>query len=712
MISKSSRFNRREPDEAFSLLALWRVLSYRRTTIAWFSIAVFTTTLAVCLVSRPKYAAESNLEINPENASAIDLSTGPADTESEYAVTLATQANVIASDTLALEVIQNLNLEQVDKQRSHFFYSRPADGDSLPLEQSAVRRTRALKTFHKNLSIHVVGGTRILQVRYLDRDPVLAATIVNTLINDYLEQYFQTRYTATHQASEWLGKQLADLKNDVQVSQQKLVDYQKQAGIVGESETHNVVTAKLEELNKQLSEAEANRIVKQAVWQLARTGDPELISSIAGNSFVEGVSTGGNAAQLGLLPTLRGQEAQLKADIAQASARLGPAFPKLQRMNSELRDLKSSIAVEVERIALRAQNDYIAAKNAEDMERALFEKQKQEANKLNDSAIQYGILKREADSGRDLYEGLLGKLKQAGVLAGLRSSNIIVLDPARPAAQPASPNYSLNLPLGLLAGVLGGIACALIKDSIDQTIHTPQDIERIAGLKVLGVIPKTRAEELNSPEVSERFRALRSAIVLSTSGLPPKVILLTSSVAHEGKTTVSRNLARVLAQQGNRVLLVDADLRRPSIPGDLNGKPGLGDSLIAQGLPDVQDLGGGLHLVAAGTSSPCSADVLGTPAMNAFIASWRNPFDYVLLDTPPVLSVTDAVVLSRSADAVLIVVRADSTNGDALLRTHEILEQSRATVLGAVINGMDFRSPSYAHYYGTTYSATAGEDLA
>jgi UDP-2-acetamido-3-amino-2,3-dideoxy-glucuronate N-acetyltransferase len=332
MISKPSRYNHLEPDEAFSLRALWRVLSYRRATIAWITLAMFATTFTVCLVRSPQYAAESNLEINPENASAVDLSTGTADAESEYAVTLATQANVLASDTLALQVIQQLNLEQVEKQRSHLFFSKRADDDSLPLEQSPVRRTRMLKRFHKNLSIHVLGGTRILQVRCLDRDPALAATIVNTLVNDYLEQYFQTRYTATHQASEWLSRQLAELKNDVEVSQQRLVDYQRQAGILGESETHNVVTAKLEELNKQLSGAEANRIVKQAVWQLAKTGDPELISSIAGSSFVQGVSAGGNAAQLGLLPALRSQEAQLKADIAQTAARLGPAFPKLQHV--------------------------------------------------------------------------------------------------------------------------------------------------------------------------------------------------------------------------------------------------------------------------------------------------------------------------------------------------------------------------------------------
>ena len=711
MISKPSRYHHLDPDDAFSLRDLWHVLSFRRATIAWITIAIFATTLTVCLVRSPQYVAESDLEINPENASAVDLSTGPADVESEYAVTLATQANVLASDTLALQVIQQLSLEQAEKQRSHLFFSKRADDDSLPLENSPVRRTRMLKQFHKHLSVHVLGGTRILQVRCLDRDPALAATIVNTLVNDYLEQYFQTRYTATRQASEWLSKQLADLKNDVEVSQQRLVDYQRQAGILGESETHNVVTAKLEELNKQLSGAEANRIVKQAVWQLAKTGDPELISSIAGSSFVQGVGTGGNAAQLGLLPALRAQEAQLKADIAQTSARLGPAFPKLQQMNRQLSELQASIALEVGRIASRAQNDYVAAKNAEDMERALFEKQKQEANKLNDSAIQYGILKREVDSSRDLYEGLLGKLKQAGVLAGLRSSNIVVLDPARPSAQPASPDYALNLSLGLLAGLLGGIVCALLKDSFDTAIHTPNDIQRISNLRVLGVIPQVRVEALGSPAVSEQFRALRTAVILSKSDVPARVVLIASAIPHEGKTTVSMNLARVLAQQGNRVLLVDADLRRPSIPGELIGNSGLSNSLTKQDQPCVQDLGDGLHLVVAGPPIPCPAEMLGSSAMNALITGWRQTYEYVVLDTPPVLSVTDAVVLADSADAVLIVVRADSTSGESFLRAQEILEQSRAPVLGAVINGMDFRSPGYAHYYGTTYSLPAvGKD--
>ena len=654
-----------------------------------------------------KYAAQSEIEINPETPGALDLENTPAVAQPDYAVTLATQADVLQSDTLALRAIEQLHLEPA--AATHFPFSH-ADDQTLPLDQSPARRTGALKKFHRNLRVHVVGGTRILQVEYLDRDPATAAAVVNTLINDYLDQYFQTRYTATHQASEWLAGQLDDLKGDVETSQQRLADYQKQTGILGESETNNVVMAKLEDLNRQLSAAQANRIVKQAVWQLARTGDPELISSVAGSSFVQGVSA--NPAQLGLLPGLRAQEAQLKSDIAQASARLGPSFPKIVQMKSQLADLETSIDREVQRIAARAQNDYLAAKNAEDMERALFEKQKQEANKLNDSAIQYGILKRQVDASRDLYEGLLGKLKQASLLAGLRSSNIVVVDPARPADKPTTPNYLLNLLLGLGTGLLGGVGFALIQDSTDRAIHSPTDIRRVAGLRCLAVIPRRSAAPASDLAMAESFRALRTSLLLSNVDRPPQVILISSALPGEGKTTVSVHLARVLASQGSRVLLIDTDLRRPGIHLELGTESSaLGmSSVLADPEADpasapIQDLGDGLHVLYAGARPPFPAEMLGSRRMSLALAAWRDRFDYIVLDTPPCLAFTDAVVLSRCVDAVCLVVRANSTSSEALLRAHELFEGNRTASIGAVVNGMNFRSGEYAHYFGHRYPA-------
>jgi polysaccharide biosynthesis transport protein len=697
-------------ERPFSLLDLWRIFVIRRATIGWITAASVVLALAVSLCMTRKYAAQSEIEINAENPAALELTNSPSAAEQgEYAVDLATQASVLQSDTLALQVMQQLKLDARDRARFTLFRS---PDDLLPLEQSAEKRTRLLKRFHRNLSVHVVGGTRLIEVRYTDRDPATAAAAVNTLIGDYLEQYFQTRYSATHQASDWLSKQLADLKNDVEVSQQRLADYQKQTGILGESETNNVVMAKLEELNRQLSAAEANRIVKQAVWQLAKTGDPELISSVAGTSFMQGVGSAANPSQLGLLPGLRAQEAQLKSEIAQTSARLGPSFPKLVQMKSQLADLQHSIDLEIGKIAARAENDFVAANNAEAMERALFERQKQEANQLNDSAIQYGILKREVDANRDLYQGMLGKFKQAGVLAGLRSSNIVVVDPARPGAKPSSPDYPLNLLLGALAGLIAGAGFTLLQDAMDRSIHTPEDVRRLTGLRSLAVVPRLPqvSKRQKTAEIAERFGSLRTALLLSNLDAPPKVIVVTSALPREGKTTVSVNLARSFAQQGSRVLLVDGDMRCPSVHRELgadNAKPGLSALLQSSGdqSATVPDLREGLHVLCSGTRPPLPSETLASPRMATIIAAWREQYDYIVIDTPPVLTVTDPVVLSRFADSVLLVVRAESTTNDALLRTHEILEQCHAPLLGTVLNAMNFASAQYAHYFGHSYRA-------
>lgn len=501
------------PDN-FSLLALWRVLSVRRRTVAVMTIGGVLLALLYSLGTTTKYSAQSEIEINAADAATLDVSPEPlAQAERDYAVTLATQADVLQSDTLALQVIHQLDLENVEERRAHFQFLKRSTEEGLPIERAPRRRTAILKRFHRSLSVRVVGGTRMLQVEYRDPDPSIAAEAVNMLVNDYIDQSFQTRYSATRQASDWLAKELAHLKSEAESSQQRVADYQRQTGILGESETSNVIMAKLEEVNKELTAAEANRIVKQAVWQLAQTGDPELISAAAGTPFVPGSAT--SSPQLGVLPTLRAQEAQLKADIAQTSARVGPAFPKLIEMRSQLADLQSSINTEVSRIAARAENDYIAARNAEGMERSLFEKQKQEANKLNDSAVQYGILKREADTNRTLYENMLGKLKQAGVLAGLRSSNIVVVDPARPPAKPSTPNYLLNLAFGLAAGVVAGCGCALLQDSTDTVLRSPQDMQRRTALHPLAVLPRCDDSRSLNQARAERLRALQTSLLLA-----------------------------------------------------------------------------------------------------------------------------------------------------------------------------------------------------
>jgi len=603
-----------------------------------------------------------------------------------------------------------------------FDADRAQTEQNLPLEKAPLRRRLISKAFQKSLKVKTLPGTRMIEVHFLHRDPQLAADVVNTLVGDYLEQYFRTRYNATAQASEWLSKQLAELKSQVEEAQEKVVQYQKEKGILGTDEAHNLVMSKLEELNRQLTAAEANRMLKQTGYRIAKTGNAELISTV-GSSTLLGSLAGVNSNPLALIQSLRAQQAELRVQYAQAAAKYGPAYPRLIQMRNQSQELESAIQAEIEKVAARAENDFIAARNAEDMLRASFERQKEEANKLNDSAVRYTIMKREAESSRELYHGLLKKLKEAGVLAGLRSTNLVVVDPARSSAKPVRPSYPINLGLGLGVGLVGGIGLAFAREGFDSTLRTPEQVESVAGLPAMGIIPELTASRarrrpanlpkfdcniLDSPhsQLAESYRAVRTALLFSNGDVPPKVILVTSALPQEGKTSVSLNSAIALAYQGAKVLLIDADLRRPGIHACLGvpSEPGLGELLSGESPLPVQALAcpkvPNLFVLPAGRRRLRPAEVLGSGRMRDLLNNCRKNFDFVVIDTPPVLAVTDAVVLSKSADGVLLVVRSAQTSEQSLLRARDLLLRVNARIAGVLVNRANLHSSDYYDWYG------------
>jgi capsular exopolysaccharide synthesis family protein len=374
-------------------------------------------------------------------------------------------------------------------------------------------------------------------------------------------------------------------------------------------------------------------------------------------------------------------------------------------------------------VAARAENDFRAAKNAEDLLRAAFERQKEEANKLNDSAVRYTIMKRDAESSRELYDGLLRKLKEAGVLAGLHSTNLVVVDPARTSAKPLRPSYAINLGLGLGVGLLGGIGLAFACEGLDSTIRTTEQVEAVAGLPAVGIIPDLaaghawRMRPANTPTVgctildspsshlAESYRALRTALLFSNGDVPPRVILVTSALPQEGKTTASLNSAIALAYQGAKVLLIDADLRRPELHACLGvpAEPGLGELLTDKDGPPVEPRVcpkvSNLFLLPAGYRRPSPAEALGSERMRGLLNAFRECFDFVVIDTPPVLAVTDAVVLSKSADGVLLVVRSAETSVQALLRARDLLLRVNARIAGVLVNRANIHSSDYYDSY-------------
>jgi succinoglycan biosynthesis transport protein ExoP len=504
------------------------------------------------------------------------------------------------------------------------------------------------------------------------------------------------------------------------------VHYQKEHEILGIDDKQNITTEKLDELNKALTSAESQRMDKESVYRLVQAGDTETIAAAA--SIFDSAGAGTQSAS-SLLETLRGKEADLRIQAAELNTQFGPAYPKLAQLNGQIKEVDSEILVETRKVGGKIKGQYMAAVQRESMLHDALEKQKQEANKLNESAIEYSLLKRDLDSNRQLYEGLLEKLKEAGVSAGLRSNNFRIVDVARVPTAPIEPNIPRNLTFALMLGLTSGVGLAFLMEGLDNTVRTTEQAQMISGLPPLGMIPlgsRSTREGANAKrfviasskevvelitqvrpqsQMAESYRALRTSLLLSNLGAPPKVIMVTSALPQEGKTTTSINCAVVLAQKGIRVLLIDADLRRPSIHKTLGMGPRSGLSNVLTGSATLEQaitrssILPNLDVLPAGTPPPNPAELLASTNMRDVLEQLREHYDHIVVDTPPTLSVTDAVVLSPRADAIVLVIRSGQTTKQALRRSRDILAQVNAKVSGVLLNAVDLSSPDYYYYY-------------
>ena len=703
-----------------------RVLIKRKWVVLGTLAAIFGASLIATLRITPIYDAVGSIAINKPDPMLQNLrDSGNSGMDYYDPTDLDTEVRILHSDLLALQVIKQLNLDQMPEFGGH---GAATSSSSLGLTTDALQPDSAkanalLGAFKGSLHVVLEPNTRIIDIHYRSPNKELAARVVNTLANTYIEQNFKTRFESTMQASDWLSRQLVDLQMKVETSQEKLVKYQKEHQILGIDDKQNITTAKLDELNKELTTAESARMEKESVFRLADGGDTESAAAVASSSSVKG-----SGSSSGLLDKLESTKADLKIQIAQVSTQFGPAYPKLAELNNQLHEIEAQIQGEMKRVGGRLRGDYLAALHRESMLRAALEEQKQQENKLNESAIEYSLLKRDFETNRTLYEGLLQKLKEAGVTAGLRSNNIRPVDIARTPGSPAEPNVPRNLGFALALGLTSGIGLAFLLEGVDNTVRTPEQAQSISGLPSLGMIPlgsRTTGEAnptglsvaaskeavelitLSRPQsqMSESYRALRTSLLLTSVGAPPKTIVITSALPQEGKTTTSINTATVLAQKGTRVLLIDADLRRPSIHKTLGMGPRAGLSNVLTGGTTLQDatvrstLLPNLFILPAGTPPPNPAELLASSQMMDLLAELREQYDHIVVDTLPTLSVTDAVVLSTRADAVVLVIRSGQTTKPALRRSRDILAQVNARVAGVLLNAVDLDSPDYYYYY-------------
>ena len=706
----------------------WRILRKRKWTLIVSLVVVVTAAALISLRMTPIYDATARISISSQAPAVLNFKDNQQydSTENEEMI-IATQVNILQSNTLALQVARNLELNK----RSDFAGKAPTPTGDVPVAaspaQTGEREDQLIGGVRSHLAIMPIGGTSLIDIRYSSPDPRLAAEVANAVATTFIEQNIKARFDSTMQAADWLSKQLADLQIKVETSQARLVEYQKEHGIVGIDDKQNLTVEKLNELGKQLTQVEGERIQKESLYQMAKGANPDALASVLQDSA---------------LSALRQQQTQLQTQDALLRTQFGSEYPKVLEIQNQLNQINKAYQEELQVGVSRVENEYFTAVKREQMVKAALDEQKAVANQLDENAIEYKILKQEADSNRQLYDGLLEKLKEASLAAGLNSSNIRIVDKARIPRFPARPNVPRNMLFAVLLGLVGGVAVAFALEAVDTTVRTPDQAQSLSGLPVMAVIPlkgdidggkvqgagtrllltakqgSTRAAALVSymepqSEIAEAYRTLRTSILLSSAGHPPQVLVFTSALPQDGKTMTSVNTAFVMAKQGKKVLLVDADLRRPSIHKAFGIHPEIGLSNVLSGGAKWKDaiqptMEPNLFLLPSGPLPPHPSELLGSGLMQDLIREWRKEYDHILIDSPPVLSVTDAVLLSVQADMVTLVVRSGQTTMGAVRNARDLLLHLKAPLRGIVLNAFDLQSPDYYYYYysGSKYGAT------
>lgn len=699
-----------EEEQSFS--SMWRTITKRRLIILCSTAVIFTAVAVHTLRLKPVYESVVVLQIDPGRTSNLGLEDvvgekpGSEDADSRTQ----TEVKLIQSDTVASRVIEAQGLAK----RPEFAGASASRTQVTDLRSlSPAERQSLLGRFKGSLRVHVLAGTQLVEVRYQSTDPKLAAEIANAVAQQYIKRNLLTHYDSAVQVSSWLSKQMEELQANAVDAQEKLADFQKQNNILGADENDNIVTDRLKLLNQQVMEAEADRIIKEARYRMAQSGDPELL----------GVSP--------TLQMLRGQEGELKAQLAELNSKFGGGYPKVHETQAQLTRLESAIATEGANLGKKLEDEYLAAAKTEGLLRSQFEEAKGEAYKLNEHAVQYSVLRHEVETSRQLYDTLQQKLQVAGVTAGLNSNYITIVDPADVPSSPILPNVQSNLIVGLFAGLVTGLLLAFAIEAFDDTLSTAAELELCTGLPVLCSIPvnlpqsrpKAGLGEVEKASVAvpmlvshprsqaaEAYRGLRSAILLSTPEMQPKVIAIVSSIAAEGKTTVTANLGVSFAQQGESVLLIDADLRRSSLHAQFGLPPApLGTSTLltqrateAALLTPLESLPN-LKLLPAGPHPPNPAELLGSKRMVEVLQAFSAEYDRIIIDTPPILSVADSLAVSHFADAAVLVVRSAIARKKAILRVRELLQRANSNLVGVVFNCANLRLESYYGAQRTKY---------
>jgi capsular exopolysaccharide synthesis family protein len=730
-----------EEPQASDWVEYWHILRRHRGAILLLVVLGGLGGLLFSLPQTPIYRAHTTLEVlalneNFLNIRDVDPTASGRDSGTPYYIE--TQVEILRSASLIQRVVKKL-------QPARPAEAAPTRGpagwrQALGWGGGQISRAEALRQAARSVEVRPAGQTRIVRVAVESPDPKLAAEFANTLASEYLERTLEVRWQATQGTSDWLTRQLQDLKEKLQKSEDDLQAYARDSELMFMSEEATAADENLRNLQNELARAQADRVAKQSQYEVATAAPPEALPEVL---------------QSGALQSSALRLTELRRQMAELQATYTPGHYRVQRLQAQIQELESAMQKERVNALRKVRSDYDSALRREKLLATSYAHQAKVVADQAAKTIQYNIRKREVETNRQLYETMLQKVKEAGIASAMRASNIAVVDRAVPPGRPAKPDHLLNTGLGLLAGLLAGVVFAFVRDHVDRSLRERGDAPQYLNLPELGVIPSTEADPARrlggkrplvlslkraetpvgdgepAPDgegervelvtwnrkpslLAESFRAtLTSILSAGQNGNRPRVVVFTSPGPEEGKTTVVSNLGIALAEINRRVLLIDADLRRPQLHKvfDVPNSWGLSDLLrekTALAESPLEALArptqiAELYVLPSGPGTVSIANLLYSPRLPELLERLRREFDTVLIDTPPMLQIADARVLGQFADAAILVLRAGQTTRDAALAAKDRFAEDRIPLLGTILNcwkpGAAGKYYDYYYYY-------------
>ena len=705
----------RRDDDEIDLLAYWRILVKRRWLVLGILTGVVALALLKTLMATPIYRATSVLQLEKAGTQVVQVEGIQPDSDGygwdpDF---LQTQYELLQSRSLAERVADELNLDQAALDRLNdpgwlgrmLALLRPkskTESADTALADAAKQLRAAAGVVSGGLSVEPVRNSRLVRINYDSPSPEFSARVANAIADGFIASGLERRFGASSYAKTYLEDQLKLVKAKLEQSERKLVAFAQQEGLVSTGENgQSLATQNLTQLNAALANAQDQRIRAQARWRQASSG--AMPADMIGNSSIR---------------PLQQQRAQLQGQYQLKLQTFKPDYPEMQQLKGQIDELARQIAAENGSVRASVRAEYEAAAAQERMLMSQIATLRTEALDVDGRSIQYNILKREVDTNRELYDGLLQRFKEVGVAGDVRSNNISIIDRAEVPAWRFKPNLMLNLAIGLLLGGMLGVLVAFLLEFLDDTLKTPDDIEQKLRLAVLGVIPRLGPKENmgsiakdSRSSFSEAYRSVRTALQFSTDHGVPKTLLITSTGPSEGKSTTALALARNLAELGKRVLLIEADMRNPSLhrtlvlQGSGTGLSNLlaGGATLSQSTLSVDNEL--FKVILAGPLPPNPAELLSGSKLVSALTIAREHYDQVIIDGPPVLGLADAPILSNVVEGTLLVVNSSKTRISAAQAALKRLLSARARVVGALLSKYDPKTAGYGYGYGYQYES-------